>query len=79
MLTMSSPEIFNEYTRRQYVAKAPHRNPFGTEEEPRKFAAFDVFTKIRILVQLSQWTLINADRIKERMPEIKDNEQTAWV
>ena len=40
------PEIFDEYTRRQYVAKAPHRNPFGTEEEPAKFNDFDIFTKV---------------------------------
>jgi len=43
---MCSPEIFDEYTRRQYVAKAPERNPFGTDEEPAKFAEFDIFTKV---------------------------------
>ena len=45
-LTLCSPEIFDEYTRRQYVAKAPERNPFGTEEEPAKFTEFDIFTKV---------------------------------
>jgi hypothetical protein len=44
-LTDDSPEIFDEYTRRQYMAKAPQRNPFGTEEEPAKFMDFDSFTK----------------------------------
>jgi hypothetical protein len=48
LLTHNSPEIFDEYTRRQYMAKAPHRNPYGTEEEPAKFADFDIFTKVRI-------------------------------
>jgi hypothetical protein len=43
-----SPEIFDEYTRRQYVAKAPERNPFGVEEEPAKFAEFDIFTKVGV-------------------------------
>ena len=76
---VASPEIFDEYTRRQYVAKAPERNPFGTEEEPQKFVEFDVFTKLRVLFQLSQWTLINAERMRERMPEAKDTEQTQWV
>ncbi|SLM38919.1 phd finger domain protein [Lasallia pustulata] len=52
-----TPDIFDEYTRRQYVAKAPGRNPFGSEEAPNKFADFDIFTKIRVLFQLSQWTL----------------------
>ena len=78
-LNIYSPEIFDEYTRRQYVAKAPSRNPFGVEEEPQKFDGFDVFTKIRVLVQLSQWTLINPDRIKERMPDTKDGDQVGWV
>ena len=79
MLTAYRPEIFDEYTRRQYEAKAPERNPFGEDEDPKKFADFDIFTKIRVLVQLSQWTLINADRMRERMNETKDSEQTQWV
>ncbi|KAJ9668561.1 hypothetical protein H2201_001203 [Coniosporium apollinis] len=70
-------EIFDEYTRRQYVAKAPQRNPFGTEETPNRFADFDIFTKIRVLQQLSTWTFHNPDRIRERMPE-RDTEQTQW-
>lgn len=72
------PEIFDEYTRRQYVAKAPERNPFGTEEEPAHFKDFDVFTKIKVLQQLSIWTFNNPDRIRERMEEQKDSEQTYW-
>ncbi|MCJ1387537.1 hypothetical protein MMC18_000380 [Xylographa bjoerkii] len=73
-----TPELFDEYTRRQYIAKAPLRNPFGTEEVSNKFAEFDVFTKLRVLVQLSQWTLINADRMREKMSETKDTDQTQW-
>lgn len=72
------PEIFDEYTRRQYVAKAPTRNPFGEEEEPLHFIGFDVFTKLRVLHQLSVWTLNNPDRIREKMEE-KEGEQTQWV
>ena len=79
LLTSCRSEIFDEYTRRQYVAKAPGRNPFGIEETPNKFADFDVFTKIRVLFQLSQWTLINAERMRSLMPETKDTEQTQWV
>lgn len=73
------PELFDEYTRRQYMAKAPQRSPFGTDETPKNFHDFDIFTKLRVLFQLSQWTLINADRIREKMPEAKDTEQTQWV
>jgi hypothetical protein len=39
-------ELFDEYTRRQFLAKAPEKNPFGTEDAPAKFADFDVFTKV---------------------------------
>ncbi|CZR60907.1 related to nasopharyngeal carcinoma susceptibility protein LZ16 [Phialocephala subalpina] len=73
-----TPEIFDEYTRRQYVAKAPERNPFGIEEEPNKFNDFDIFTKIRVLQQLTQWTFVNPDKIREKMDEQKDAEQTIW-
>lgn len=48
LLTVQSPEIFDEYTRRQYVAKAPLRNPFGTDEEPKKFLDFDIFMKVTV-------------------------------
>ena len=59
------------------MAKAPEINPFGEEEMPNKFAEF--FTKIRVLVQLSQWTFGNADRMRERMSDTKDSEQVQWV
>lgn len=74
----SRPAIFDEYTRRQYVAKAPERNPFGEDDEPNKFDDFDVFTKIRVLQQLSTWTLNNPNSIRERLAAT-DHEQTLWV
>ncbi|KAI9839944.1 MAG: hypothetical protein M1819_000136 [Sarea resinae] len=73
-----TPELFDEYTRRQYQAKLPTFNPFGDDEEPKKFSELDVFTKVKVLYQLSQWTLVNSERIRERMPEVKDTEQTQW-
>ncbi|KAL8913151.1 MAG: hypothetical protein Q9171_001945 [Xanthocarpia ochracea] len=73
-----TPEIFDEYTRRQYVAKAPEQNPFGTEETPNKFNEFDVFTKLSVLCQLSRWTFVNADRMREKMSETGDSEQMQW-
>jgi len=72
-----TPELFDEYTRRQYVAKAPARNPFGIDEAPAKFNDFDVFTKIRVLQQLSVWTLNNPNTIREKLAAT-DNEQTLW-
>ncbi|KAJ5929440.1 hypothetical protein N7454_006390 [Penicillium verhagenii] len=70
---------FDEYTRRQYNAKSPNLpNPFGHDEEPLKFLHFDVFTKLRVLHQLSVWTFWNADRIRDKLPEKKESEQLQW-
>ncbi|KAF2276258.1 uncharacterized protein EI97DRAFT_494312 [Westerdykella ornata] len=70
-------EIFDEYARRQYVAKASQRNPFGTEETPNKFDDFDVFTKIKVLQQLSVWTLNNPNSIREKL-NATEREQVNW-
>ncbi|KAK5123161.1 hypothetical protein LTR85_003359 [Meristemomyces frigidus] len=68
-----TPAIFDEYTRRQYEAKAPSRNPFGEEEEPIKFNEMDIFTRIRVLQQLSTWTFGNVDRLRGMMPQDEDH------
>ncbi|KAL8770037.1 MAG: hypothetical protein Q9209_004075 [Squamulea sp. 1 TL-2023] len=73
-----TPEIFDEYTRRQYIAKAPEQNPFGTEETPNKFNEFDIFTKLSVLCQLSRWTFVNVDRMREKMSQTGDSEQIQW-
>ncbi|KAF2266879.1 hypothetical protein CC78DRAFT_552246 [Lojkania enalia] len=70
-------DIFDEFARRQYVAKAPDRNPFGTDEIPNKFNHFDVFTKIKVLQQLSLWTLNNPNSIRERL-NATDSDQALW-
>ncbi|KAL2263351.1 hypothetical protein VTK26DRAFT_7147 [Humicola hyalothermophila] len=71
-------ELFDEYTRRQFLSKAPEKNPFGTEETPAKFAEFDVFTKIRVLQQMTQLIMMNPERLRERTEEQKDTDQTSW-
>lgn len=73
LLTLYRPEIFEEYTRRQYLAKAPRRNPFGDEEDAAKFNELDVYTRIKVLQQLSTWTLGNAERIRGMMPQDEDH------
>ena len=74
----NSLEIWDEYTRRQYLSKAPERNPYGDDEQPKKFRDFDIFQKIRVLHQLSVWTFWNADRMREKM-DVTENDQTSWV
>lgn len=79
ILNMTRHDNFDDYTRRQYMAKGPAKNPFGDEETPKKFTEFDVFTKLQVLVQLSQWTLINAERMRQNLSEVSDSEQLQWV
>ena len=75
-----SYDIWDEYTRRQYVAKAPHLNPYGEEEQPKRFREFDIIQKIRVLHQLTVWTFWNPDRVRERMPDHqREVEQLEWV
>ncbi|KAI0404916.1 hypothetical protein F4802DRAFT_564721 [Xylaria palmicola] len=71
-------DLFDEYTRRQYVAKAPDRNPFGTAESPAKFNDFDALLKLRVLQQLTQWVMLHPERIREKMDEQKPSDQTEW-
>ncbi|KAK4224623.1 reticulocyte-binding protein 2 a [Podospora fimiseda] len=71
-------ELFDEYTRRQFLSKAPSKNPFGTDETPARFADFDVFTKIRVLQQMTQLVMMSPERVRERAEEQKDADQTNW-
>ncbi|KAI0387274.1 hypothetical protein F5Y04DRAFT_239823 [Hypomontagnella monticulosa] len=73
-----TPDLFDEYTRRQYVAKASDRNPFGTAEIPAKFDDFDAIAKIKVLQQLTQWVMLHPERIREKMDEQKPSDQTEW-
>ncbi|KAK4165821.1 reticulocyte-binding protein 2 a [Cladorrhinum sp. PSN259] len=71
-------ELFDEYTRRQFLSKAPGKNPFGTDEIPARFADFDVFTKVRVLHQMTQLIMMNPERVREKAEEQKDSDQTNW-
>ncbi|KAH6659905.1 hypothetical protein BKA67DRAFT_653112 [Truncatella angustata] len=73
-----TPELFDEYTRRQYVAKKPDHNPFGTDQDPARFHDFDVFTKLRVLQQLTQWVMLHPERIRDKMDEQTLSDQTDW-
>ncbi|KAJ6445531.1 phd finger domain-containing protein [Purpureocillium lavendulum] len=71
-------DIFDDQIRKQYLAKSPKNNPFGSDRDPRSFADFDVFTKVKVLQQLTQWTLVHPERLREKMEEQKDTEQAGW-
>ncbi|KAF4509781.1 hypothetical protein G6O67_003919 [Ophiocordyceps sinensis] len=71
-------DILDDQLRRQYLARACESNILGDADEPRKFADMDVVAKIRVLQQLTQWTMVHPERIRKKMEEQKDAEQTSW-
>lgn len=71
-------DLFDEYSRRQFLAKAPNKNPFGTDETPARFADFDIFKKIRVLQEMTQLVMMSPERLREKCEEQKDAEQTNW-
>ncbi|UNI15282.1 hypothetical protein JDV02_001825 [Purpureocillium takamizusanense] len=71
-------DIFNDQMRKQYLTKSPNNNPFGDDDTPQYFADFDVFTKIKVLQQLTQWAMIHPERLRDKMEEQKDTEQAGW-
>jgi hypothetical protein len=75
-----TPDLFDEYTRRQYVSKAPEMtNPFGDEEAPARFADFDVFKKIKVLQQMTQFIMMNPEKLRERaVDQAHELDQTSW-
>ncbi|KAK2611353.1 hypothetical protein N8I77_004698 [Diaporthe amygdali] len=72
-------ELFDEYTRRQFVAKMPNkRNPFGDGEVTEKFADFDLFKKLRTLWQMTQLIMMKPENIRPNMDEQRVDDQTNW-
>ncbi|KAH6610969.1 phd-finger domain-containing [Trichoderma cornu-damae] len=69
---------FDDQARRQYMLKSADLNPFGDEVAPKAFADLDVFTKIRVMQQFTQWIMIRPELLREKMKEQKDTEQTTW-
>ncbi|KAI5855676.1 hypothetical protein BZA05DRAFT_389313 [Tricharina praecox] len=75
------PEQFEEYARRQYVARKPGMpDPFGDEAEgaARRFVELDVFTRVRILHQLSVWAFQHPERVRDKVKNAGEKEQLLW-
>lgn len=73
------PDQFEDYTRRQYRNRKPDANPFGDEDEPIKFSALDVFTRVKVLHQLSLWIFVHPERVRDKMKDSDEKEQLTWV
>ncbi|VUC20281.1 unnamed protein product [Clonostachys rosea] len=71
-------EILSSQAQKLYLSRAPERNPFGTEDTALNFQDFDVFTKITVLQQLTQWVMIHPERFRDKMEEQRDVDQATW-
>ncbi|KAK9366534.1 hypothetical protein V1509DRAFT_629732 [Lipomyces kononenkoae] len=72
-------EQFDEYTRRQYRQKAPTMVcPFGDNEDPLPFDNMVIFDQIKVLHQLCEWQVYNAERFRERMGTTKESDEIPW-
>ncbi|KAL6887824.1 hypothetical protein GGI43DRAFT_388185 [Trichoderma evansii] len=71
-------EAFDSQARMQYVLRSPESNPFGDEDAPKGFSDLNVFTKIKVMQQFTQWIMARPELLREKMKEQKDTEQTSW-
>ncbi|KAB5536632.1 hypothetical protein GE09DRAFT_1176508 [Coniochaeta sp. 2T2.1] len=72
-------DLFDEYSRRQFLAKNPSNNPFGPADEPPiRFADLDVFQKINILQLMTRLIMMNPEKLRERTDEHNVTDQTNW-
>jgi hypothetical protein len=73
-------DLFDDYSRRQFLAKTPDKNPFGpADEPPLHFMEFDIYTKIRVLQMMTQLIMMNPEKLREKTDEHNVTDQTGWV
>ncbi|KAM3486447.1 hypothetical protein MY3957_009759 [Beauveria namnaoensis] len=69
-------EILNDQLRKEYSFRLPFQNPLGDGET--NFSDLDTPTKIIALQQLTQWVMSRPERLREKMEELHDIDQTSW-
>ncbi|KAM3505839.1 hypothetical protein MY11210_007799 [Beauveria gryllotalpidicola] len=73
-------EILDDQLRKEYISRLPFENPLGDDGETdlRSFSDLDTPTKIIALQQLTQWVMSRPERLREKMEELHDIDQTSW-
>ncbi|OAA64079.1 PHD finger domain protein [Cordyceps fumosorosea ARSEF 2679] len=72
-------EVLDEQLRKEYISKLPEENPLGDGETiVRSFRDLDTPTKIVVLQQLTQWVMSQPERLRGKMEEPHDIDQTSW-
>ncbi|RDA85136.1 hypothetical protein CP532_1552 [Ophiocordyceps camponoti-leonardi (nom. inval.)] len=72
-----SHDIMNDQLHKQYLMRAPESIVYS-DNHSSNFSDLNAFQKIVVLQQLTQWAMINPERIRDLMGEHKDTEQMSW-
>ncbi|KAI5776763.1 hypothetical protein EDC01DRAFT_624908 [Geopyxis carbonaria] len=73
-----TPEQFEEYTRRLYLARKAQANPFGDGVLPIRFIDLDLFQRVIVLYQMSLWALAHPEQLRDKMKDCGEKEQLTW-
>ncbi|KAF3158278.1 hypothetical protein TWF788_004796 [Orbilia oligospora] len=71
-------EMFDDYTRRQYIHRRVQVNPFGTDPMPISFYSFKPEQRVLILHQLAMWIISNTDSFRSKIDPHKVMDHTDW-
>ncbi|RVD83004.1 uncharacterized protein DFL_007408 [Arthrobotrys flagrans] len=71
-------EMFDDYTRRQYVHRRVPVNPFGTGPLPISFYSFEPEQRVLILHQLAMWIISNTDSFRSKIDPHRVMDHTDW-
>ncbi|KAJ6259457.1 hypothetical protein Dda_5094 [Drechslerella dactyloides] len=71
-------DMFDDYTRRQYLAKKPDANPFGSDILPASFYSLLPEERVRVLHQLCMWILSKPEAFRDKVDPHKIADQTDW-
>ncbi|KAK6529207.1 hypothetical protein TWF281_008390 [Arthrobotrys megalospora] len=71
-------EMFDDYTRRQYIHRRSPVNPFGTDPLPISFYHLEPEERVRVLHQLAMWIISNTDSFRSKVDPHKVMDHTDW-
>ncbi|KAK6510362.1 hypothetical protein TWF506_009474 [Arthrobotrys conoides] len=71
-------QMFDDYTRRQYINRRVPVNPFGTGPLPTSFYSFEPEQRVLILHQLAMWIISNTDSFRSKIDPHKVMDHTDW-
>ncbi|KAK6353740.1 hypothetical protein TWF730_008168 [Orbilia blumenaviensis] len=71
-------DMFDDYTRRQFINRRVSTNPFGTGPTPLSFYSFSPELRVLVLHQLVMWIVSNTDTFRNKIDPHKVMDHTDW-